>query len=62
MKEKKSFWCSYCLKRTPHYNTVVMYVGNGIKKTFWDKLLKRDKAYYWRCSVCDSPIMRRKQK
>jgi hypothetical protein len=40
----------------------MMYVGNAVKKTFLDKLLKRDVAYYWECDDCGRRIRRRKRK
>ena len=62
MKRIKKIWCQYCLEKTTHRLVSMMYVGNNIKKTFLDKLLKRDVAYYWECDNCGKRIRRRKRK
>lgn len=62
MKQVKKIRCQYCLKKTTHRLISMMYVGNAVKKTFLDKLLKRDVAYYWECDDCGRRIRRRKRK
>lgn len=58
----KKIWCQYCLKETPHSLICVTRVGNTVKRTFWDKLLKRNVAYYWECIYCGEKLRRRKRK
>lgn len=62
MEQIKKIWCQYCLEKTPHRLISVTRVGNHIKKTFIDKLFKRNTTYYWECIRCGEKIRKRKRK